>query len=122
MSELKKCPFCGEPGEQKGNRRYKKGYAATVGCSNGLCPAKIEQATLCGNVEDAYRHAENAWNRRADRWVKCSARMPTKKDGDTFGRVVAAGPTGTWALEWWAVPESIATRWCKLPEPPEDEP
>ena len=65
MSELKPCPFCGSPAERKGNRRYRKGYAATVGCTSQRCPAKIEQATLHGTVEDAYIHAENVWNRRA---------------------------------------------------------
>ena len=64
MDELKACPFCGHQAERKGNRKYKKGYAATVGCMNQLCPAKIEQATICGTVEDAYKHAENVWNRR----------------------------------------------------------
>jgi hypothetical protein len=62
MEEIKACPFCGSPSERKGNRRYRKGYAATVGCTR--CPLKIEQATLCGTVEDAYKHAESLWNRR----------------------------------------------------------
>ena len=64
--------------------------------------------------------AERDRLREANRWVLTAERLPAKGDGDTFGRVVAAGPTGTWALEWWAIPESIATRWCKLPELPED--
>lgn len=65
MTKIKPCPFCGSEAERKGNRRYRKGYSATVGCAAQLCPAKIEQATISGDVETAYQHAENVWNRRA---------------------------------------------------------
>ena len=64
MDELKPCPFCGREAERKTNRKYRNGYSAIVGCTNQLCPAKIEQATLFGSAEDAYKHAEDAWNER----------------------------------------------------------
>lgn len=64
MNELKPCPFCGAAAERQGYRKYRKGYAATVGCSDPVCPAKIEQATLYGDVGTAYEHATSAWNRR----------------------------------------------------------
>ena len=110
MNELKRCAHCGAEAMAETSISGQGWHVKCPGCrvSTGWRKTKAEA------IAD--------WNRRADGWVKCSERMPTKKDGDTFGRVVAAGPTGTWALEWWAIPESIATRWCKLPEAPEDEP
>ncbi|WP_443147083.1 Lar family restriction alleviation protein [Paenibacillus sp. HWE-109] len=64
--ELKNCPFCGSNAERKTNKRYRKGYLATVGCKSQLCPAKISQATLHGDVEEAYKFAESVWNKRTD--------------------------------------------------------
>lgn len=64
--ELKPCPFCGSEAERKTNRKYRKGYAATVGCVSQLCPAKIEQATLNGSRETAYQYAEQVWNKRVE--------------------------------------------------------
>jgi hypothetical protein len=64
VEQLKPCPFCGSKAERKTNKRYRKGYAAIVGCTSQLCPAKIQQATLHGTVEDAYKHAASAWNKR----------------------------------------------------------
>lgn len=65
MNDLKPCPFCGSAAERKGNRPYRNGYSATVGCTSRFCPAEIAQATSCGTAEDAYTYAENVWNRRA---------------------------------------------------------
>ena len=64
MEELKPCPFCGSSAERKTNKRYRTGFLATVGCKSQLCPAKISQATLNKDVEEAYKYATHCWNRR----------------------------------------------------------
>lgn len=64
MEELKHCPFCGSPAERKTNKKYRKGYVAAVGCTSQLCPAQIQQATLYGVAEDAYKNAAKVWNKR----------------------------------------------------------
>jgi len=63
-NKLMTCPFCGREAERKANRRYRKGFIAGVGCVSQRCPAKIEQATMSGTPEQAYKHAENVWNDR----------------------------------------------------------
>jgi hypothetical protein len=62
--ELKLCPFCGKRGVRKTNKRYRKGYMAEVGCASQFCTAKVSAATLYGGREEAYKYAEDMWNRR----------------------------------------------------------
>lgn len=65
VAELKRCPFCGSPGEVE-HREYSGTWI--VQCSNGECPASY----MIGWDYETEEDAIDAWNRRVnEQWVEC---------------------------------------------------
>lgn len=56
-------------------------------------------------------------------WIKCSDRLPTKRDANEHGKVYVFvdGATAIDDWDWLHTPYAIKhdARWCRLPMPPE---
>ena len=60
MTELRECPFCGQPGEM--HRAYDRDckYSYSPGCETRYCPGE-----WAGLFYNTLKDAEDAWNTRA---------------------------------------------------------
>ena len=89
MSELKPCPFCGNPmnGYPDYTISFKRDRRKTLGIYFEICTLHCNRCTCeihqaGATREDAETNAANAWNRRADtESIEDSARMRGFEEG-----------------------------------------
>jgi hypothetical protein len=128
MSEMKRCPFCGEPADDR--------YQSLTKCRNDKC--------LMNEWDDTLFYLDKEWNNRpiedalnariaeledAQRWTPVSERLPLLRDskavlvytksGETYSGLYLGNNEWTGLLHDFR--EGEVTHWMPLPSAPESE-
>lgn len=110
MNKLKPCPFCGGNGELQ-----ERNIGFTVLCVDGSCGNAF---TWWSSSKD---EAVNAWNTRADGWIRVDDELPeidsyviaSKKEGATYKQQAVICKFTKYGFDIVNV-----THWIPLPQPP----
>ena len=114
MSELKKCPFCGEE-EPLMRERYINGIANVRGYRRECRRCKATFA----NWYRSMKKADESWNRRSDGWIPVTEQEPPDS-GVYLVCEKRLGVRVAYEDEWRAIDWKV-THWMPLPEPPAQE-
>ena len=123
MSELKKCPFCGEVPED-----YDNGMAYWVKCTNKICPNCATEFSAYHFDEWQFRPIEDALQARIPQWISVKDRLPEDEEMKliaTWHKNVMKiayynQEIKSWVSNGYELWDVTVTHWMPIPEPPKE--